>query len=830
MGTKVSGRRMSRAVCCGLLGMMTAVGADGISGQAAAQQSAGPGGDLFVAQADAASHDFDIAPQSLTGALAEFGRQSGMQVSVDAGLIRGIDSPGVRGTLAAGTALKLLLVGTGMIYRLSDDNTVMLERVPAGTSESGSTLLDPIVVEGTVETATGPVDGYVARRSATGSKTDTPINEIPQSVSVVTADEIETRGAETVGEALSYTAGVTTGTRGDSSGLGGDNIALRGFGGDGTAGGSSNEYWDGLKMDGTNYATSSLDPYLLERVEVLRGPSSVLYGQNQPGGVVNRVSKRPPDSWQGEVQAKGGTFDTYEFGFDLGGAVTEDKSLAFRAVGVFSDGDAQTDFTGKRRVAAAPSVTWRPSDDTTFTLLTAYQHDDIDGGFVKYVPAAGSVSSNPNGDIARERFTGDPNYDKWDRTLYSVGYNFEHHFDDTWTLRQNARYFRNELDLEAIYLKGLQADQRTIDRSAFGAVETSDAYTIDTQIQADVATGPVDHTLLFGIDLRRRESDTLRRSADAPTLDLYDPVYYQNIPEPPIYQSLDSVQNWGGVYLQDQVKLDNWILTLSGRHDWTDSKTTNRLTDVTSQTNERAVTGRVGLGYAFDFGLTPYVSYAESFEPTSGVDFSGNSFEPTTGKQVEAGVKYEPEGYDAFLTLAVFNLAQQNVLTKDVDNPGFSVQRGEVRSRGVEIEGVANLVEGVSARASYTFLDQEVTKSNDGNAGNRLTGIPQHSAALWGDYTFSDGNLEGLRLGAGVRYVGSTMGDDANTFKVPAVTLFDAALSYELAAIDRRLDGVKLAVNARNLFDKEYVASCISEVRCYYGVGRTVMATLKFAW
>ncbi len=770
---------------------------------------------------------FAIPAQPLAQALAAFGQQAGVQVSTSGDVVRGVMSPGAQGTLTLDQAMARLLDGTGVLHRWTDASTVTLSAVDP---DGSSTLLSPITVAGASETALGPVDGVVAHRSMAGTKTDTPLIETTQSISVVTRQSMDTRGVRSVGEALGYSAGVTTGTRGDSSGLGGDNIAIRGFGGAGTAGASDNEYWNGLRMRGTNYAVSGIDPFLLERVDVVRGPASVLYGQNQPGGVVNHVSKRPPDQWQGRVQAEGGSFDTWGVAGDIGGPFSEDGTMAFRVAGLLSDGDAQTDYTGKTRQAVAPSLSWEPDPDTRVVLLTTFQHDDFDGGFVKYVPAAGSLYDNPNGKIARSLFTGDPNYDEWDRTLYAVGYEAEHRFSPVWQVRQNGRYTRNELDMESVYAASLQADGRTLNRTAFGALEHANAYALDTQAQADFGTGPVDHTLLMGADLQRTISDTTRRFAAAPTLDLFAPVYGVEIAEPPVYQNLKTRSDQIGLYAQDQMSYDGWLLNLAGRYDWAFGEVENRLTGINTNSNAQAFTGRAGLGYAFDFGLTPYFSYSESFEPSSGTDVNGDSFDPTTGTQYEIGLKYQPPGVEAFITLTGFHLTQKNVLTSDTANPGFSVQTGEVRSRGVELEAVATPLAGWNVTASYTFLDQTVTQSNDGDEGNRLTGVPRHSAALWSDYTFTSGALAGLGVGGGVRYVGSTVGDTANSFDVPAVTLFDATISYAMGNLLPQMKGAELRVNAQNLADKEYVASCLNAARCYYGVGRTVMARLSYEW
>ena len=801
--------------------------------RAAAPGDAAPGDRASVAAELAQGTDeraFDIAAQSLADGLMAFKEQSGLQLAYKSGDVAGLATRGVSGTMTQAQALVRLLAGTGLTYEFTANSTVTLTRID--TTGDNRLTLGTIAIEGRGESAWGPVDGYVAKRSATGSKTDTPINEVPQSISVVSRARMDDMGARTVGEALTYQAGVTTGMRGDSAGMGGDNISIRGFGGDGTAGADLNSYLDGMRLQGTNYAMSAFEPFLFERVEVMRGPTSVLYGQNQPGGLINRVSKRPSTEFMGEARILGGSFDTVEADFDISGPLTEDKTISQRLIGVISDQDAQTDFTGRQRQVIAPSISWRPSEDTTFTVQSFYQRDDIDGGFTKYVPAVGSLVDSAFGRISRERFTGDPNYDKWERDVQSLSYFAEHRFSDQLTIRQNARYLRNDVDLEATYLRALNADQRTITRNLFAADEYSVDYTVDTQLEGHIETGPARHTLLVGADWQRHDGDTLRRfgAGTAPTLDLYSPTYYQTITQPSVYQSTDYYSKQFGIYGQDQIKLDNWILTLGGRYDWARSETTNNLTSVKTTTNAKAFTGRAGLGYETDIGLTPYLSFAESFEPQSGSDFNGSAFEPTTGTQYEAGLKYEPTGYNAFAALSVYQLTQQNVLTTDPNNSGYSIQTGEVRSRGIELEGTAELHNGWSLVGSYTYLNQIVTSSNSGTEGNRLTGIPKHRAGLWAGYRFDDGMLKGLQLGGGVRFVGVTEGDTNNTFQVDPNTLFDASAQFDFAALNPKLAGVNFTLNATNLADKTYVASCISYARCYYGIGRTVTARLNYKW
>lgn len=794
--------------------------------------AAQPGGNGRVLLAQAGGErSFSIAPQPLSSAILQFREQSGLQIAYKTDEVRGLQTQGVTGTLPPEDALRRLLAGTGLIFEVTADRTVTIAKVSGGP---GAITLDPVTVEGKAphETAFGPVDGYVATRNSTGAKTDTPISEIPQSVSVITRDEIDGLGARTVGDALAYTAGVVAGTQGESSGAGGDSISIRGFGGRASAGISDNEYWDGLRMLGTNFAAGHIDPYFFERIEVLRGPTSVLYGQNQPGGIVNRVSKRPLLETRREVQVLGGSFDTKELDVDLGGRLTEGGAFSYRVVGLLSDQDGQRDFTGRVRKAVAPSLTWRPTAHTSVTLHAVYQKDDIDGGFLQSLPAQGTVFNTPNGRIARERFVGDPNFDKWDAESYAVGYFLDHRFDDTWSFRQNARFFHNKQDIKSVFLTSLQSDGRTVDRSTFAVVDDSAVFTIDNQAEARFQTGAVAHKLLVGADFQRQQIDDVRGFGfgGAPPLDLYDPVYNQSIPEAAPFGDSSFLAHQVGLYVQDQIKLDRWILTLGGRRDWADSKSRDNLTESTATTKDTDITGRTGLGYAFAFGLTPYVSYSQSFEPVGGTDFFGARFASTTGTQYEAGLKYEPVGHNAFVTVSAFDLTQQNVLTGDPDHPGFSIQTGEVRSRGIELEGVASLENGWGFIASYSYLDQEVTESNGPDLGKRPTRMPRHKAALWGSYAFSGGPLTGLQVGAGVRYIGETAGDGANTFEVPAYTLFDAAVKYDLSALDVRLKGAALAVNATNIADNTYVAACDADTVCYYGIGRTVIGRLKYQW
>lgn len=264
-------------------------------------------------------------------------------------------------------------------------------------------------------------------------------------------------------------------------------------------------------------------------------------------------------------------------------------------------------------------------------------------------------------------------------------------------------------------------------------------------------------------------------------------------------------------------------MTLGGRYDWVDSKTVDAFSSAITNQNNRAFTKRAGLGYEFDSGVVPYISYAESFMPTSGTAFDGTPFKPTAGTQYEAGIKYQPKGTKLQMTAAVYDLRLQNVLTVDPDHPGRSVQTGETTSRGLELEAVASLNRNLNITAAYTYNDVRVTRSNGPNLGKRPFRVPPHLASIWADYTIREGALNGLGFGGGIRYVAASAGDTLNTFEAPAYTLVDAMLHYDI-------DNWRFSVNATNLFDNQYVAGCFNLTQCNVGRIRTMIGRVNYRW
>jgi len=716
---------------------------------------------------------------------------------------------------------------------------VMAAETPVPDEET----LPTVTVKATVAGDKTAVKGYVAKRSSGATKTDTPLLETPQAVSVINRDEIVAHAAQNITQAVAYTPGVVSGMFGPSTRD--DYFNLRGF--------DSPQYLDGTRLmsSSSSYAQLRIDPYGLERIDVLRGPSSVLYGQNAPGGLVNMVSKRPTAQPFHEVQLLGGSYDRVQGSVDLSGPVAGRNDLLYRFAALGRGSDTQVDFVEDDRYFIAPSFTWKPGDATTLTFLSHYQKDET-GNAMQFLPYEGTALPNPNGRIPTNRFLGEPGFDHYHREQFAVGYALAHHFNKALTARQNLRYANVSSDYQGIfpdYYYGFDYDagrlipggsfvdarMRKINR--YGALykDQAETFTLDNQLQADVVTGILHHKVLTGVDFRQFTAERQRGFTDFElpelVLNVYNPVYGKTFDKPGIQNKSNQQQDQIGVYAQDQIKLEHWITTIGIRHDWSSATTYNDGIANTPQ-NDEAFTYRTGLSYLFDAGFAPYYSYSESFEPTAGTTFSGTPFKSTTGQQHEFGLKYQPPGYNAFITASAFHLTQQNVVTADPEpsHSGYSIQTGVARSQGVELEGKASLDVGLDAAASYTYTDTKVTQSNIASElGNNLTYTPEHQASLWLDYTHKAGDFSGLGLGGGLRYIGANYGDLSNSQKAPSYVLVDASVHYDLAKIDQRLKGARLAVNMNNLLDKEYLTTCYGG-NCFYGDRRSVLASLRYNW
>ena len=699
------------------------------------------------------------------------------------------------------------------------------------------------------ESAWGPAATIAARQSATGTKTDTPIQKVPQSISVVTAEEMALHQPKSVKEALSYTPGVAVGTRGASNTY--DYLIIRGFAADGQ---SQNNYLNGLKLQGNFYNDAVIDPYMLERAEVMRGPVSVLYGKSNPGGLLYMVSKRPTTEPLKEVQFKAGTDSLFQTGFDFSDALDDDGVYSYRLTGLARSANAQQKGSEEQRYAIAPAFTWRPDDKTNFTFLSYFQNEP-ETGYYGWLPKEGTVEPLPNGKRLPTDFNEGAKNNTYSRNEKMIGYSFDHEFNDTFTVRQNLRFAQNKVSQKSVYGYGMCSDPLytkdqealkaspclSIPQSQWGHTltrqyvidnEKLENFSVDTQLQSKFATGSVDHTLLTGVDFMRMRNDIdswFGYAGSVAPSDIYNldrsDFDFGAHPNPSGPYRVLLKQKQTGLYVQDQAQWDKVLVTLGGRYDWADQSSFNRDYGNKSERDDKEFTWRGGVNYLFDNGVTPYFSYSESFEPASQTDANGDLFAPSKGKQYEVGVKYVPEDRPIVVTGALYQLTKTNNLMADPNGSLFSVEGGEIRARGVELEAKAALSASVNVVGSYTYTDAEYTTDTT-YKGNTPAQVPKHMASLWADYTFFDGPLSGLTLGTGGRYTGSSYGDPANSFKVGSYTVVDALVRYDLARVG--MAGSNVALHVNNLFDREYVASCFNTYGCFWGAERQVVATATF--
>lgn len=692
---------------------------------------------------------------------------------------------------------------------------VKLDEVVIGSETDGDATDQP---RGLADPA--PVDGYVASEATAGAKVATPINEIPQSVSVIGRKELDDRGVQKVDEALRYTPGVYSQPFGADSDT--DWVYIRGF--DATQAGM---FLDGLQLYQYAFAGITVDPFLLDRVEVLRGPASVLYGGSNAGGIVNQISKRADGAHHGYVEA-GVTDDPNGYvGFDIGDSFGEANPWSYRIVGRVKGGDTQTDYADNFRGAVAPSLLYEPDADTRLELYATYQYDDQRhmGGFWPYV---GTVEEASYGYIPRDLFYSEPDSDSFRSKQASVGWDFQQALDDQLTFRSNTRLIHVERSEYGPYPYDFDTTDDTLYRLNFAHDTKADLFESDNQLVFEDQIGAVHHQLIAGVDYKYYRIDQWQATGPADELDPIDPVYDDNLGalyDPYVDEIID--MNQLGFYAQEQAKFgDGWILTLNGRYDnvWID-RDDQTATDNDYDREDGAASGRAAIAYEFANGLTPYVSVSRFFQPQIGTDTAGDPVGPQTGEQYEAGVKYSPTFLDASFTASVFDLTRRNTLQNRTVNGMYITEAlGEVRSRGVELEANVNLDEAWNVTGAFTAYDLEITEDADTSiVGKRPWLIPEVLASAWVNYTVPSGALKGVTAGAGIRYQGDSYADNENTLKVPDATVFDAKLGYEQ-------DDWGISLNVNNVFDKKYVAGCQSASSCGYGEGRTALLKTHFSF
>lgn len=750
---------------------------------------------------------FTVPPQSLDSALTAFADQADFTLLFSAPAVRGVSSRGLDVTATPTDALNQLLSGSGFTWRFTGPKTVTLEKVAA----SGAVVLDPVTVQGGVgrENAHGPVPGYVAKRAAGATKTDTRLVETPQSISVVGAEELEARNAQTLEDAIKYTPGVVLsyGSVGDSRSSW---YKMRGFPV------TTTYYRDGLKVAGQSW--QRMDSFLMERVEILRGPASVMYGQSVPGGLINMISKRPQDVPSAEVAVEYGSNNWKRVEGDITGPLDQDKELLYRITAAVQDSNGLNGIEHDQadRKMIAPSLTWKPRQGTSVTLAAVHQVDESRGWTPRrrYTTAAGTTDP--------KTYMGEPDYDRYHQEQTQLTLLAEHAVSDRLKFTFGGRYAKYDLDYRQVWPGSFQGNGLIMNRAQYVYGQDAENYAFDARAEGKFSVLSTDHRLTGGVDYSYLNlKDGFGSRAVETTLNLFNPVYGRYGSEPALsFSDVDS--RMLGVYVQDQITVgENWVFLLGGRRDFPGVSSGNAY--------QNAYTGRFGVAYKTDFGVVPYASYAESFEPQSGTGWGGTRFEPTTGRQYEVGVKYEPPGTNLLATVALFDLRKQNVLTPDPDlthlcsGSRCNVQTGEVKSQGVELGLTMELAQGLKGVAAYTYNPIEVTKSNTASEiGRQQSDQPIHTASLWLDYGVQDGPLAGFGVGGGLRFVGKTTNNSSNV-TTAAYVMDEMMLRYSTEAW-------RLSVNVRNLLDREVEYTCTksaTQSMCYLNEPLTVTARVS---
>jgi iron complex outermembrane receptor protein len=658
----------------------------------------------------------------------------------------------------------------------------------------------------------------IATRATTATKTDTALVETPQAISVVTADQIASRGAIGLQEALRYTAGLRTEPNGADFRF--DYVTARG-------GFEAADYVDGMRQP-TSFYTPRVETYNLERVEVLRGPSSVLYGQGAAGGIVNSVTKRPRFDFGAQAGVQGGSFERKQAEVDVTGSVNEAGTVAGRLVGVVRDAGNQVDFGKDNRTLAAPSLRWQPDERTDIVLEGLYQRDRA-ASIASFLPVNATLLAPAGRRLRFGAYLGEPSHNFYNSKQVTGSLLASHRFSDALIFTSGLRYNRSDThngDIEPSVWDGLEnpfldADNRILPRYRYDAQARLDMLTVDNNLRFDFQAGRFSHKLLGGIDYLRSRLQSAFIFVEADPIDIYAPVY-GGVPDAALEAYPQEVNAQLGFYVQDQVRYaDRVTFVIGARRDRARTAVAGSETQI-----DQATTFRTGLIVDVGGHLSPYVSYSESFQPTIGLNFYGQPFVPQRGKQYEAGVKWQPDP-GTLVTVAAFDIKGTNRLETDPTNGSNQIQQGEVKSRGFEMEASRMVSNDFSVSASFSHIDAEIGRSTDPlQIGLPISSVPKNQVSFWGEKAITLRDEATLHIGLGARYMGNTVeavvfDDVVERLRTPGFTLADG-----LVALDWRQ--WSLAVNATNLLDKRYYASCSVRSACSAGYGRNVIGTLSY--
>ncbi|CAK2953563.1 iron complex outermembrane recepter protein [Vibrio crassostreae] len=677
-----------------------------------------------------------------------------------------------------------------------------------------------------VETVT--IMGKAYRNTATKSALEP--EETPQGITVIDEEQLEQRGVKSLNQALRYAPGVVTEQKGASVTMY-DTFSIRGF--------SNNQsYYDGLVLPfltGWNLQPQ-IDPIAIQQVEVFKGPTSVLYGAMPPGGMVNMIAKTPQEDGATKVGVSTGSRNLMEASIDTTGQLG-DSDFSYRLVALARKQDSQVDHAEEERYVIAPSLDWQVSDRTLINFNLYYQNDPS-MGTNSAMPLEVLKASDPSVSM------GDKSWSTFEREVLMLGYKINHQINDNWTFLQNARYTDASLYQENTYHTATNFNSATgsLIRNAYSTDEDSQSFILDNQVSGRLEISGLEHNLLFGVDYLKLAGDSLYKEFTAnagfygfdaynPNNDLLDKSQLQEN----YRESHDITTEQLGLYFQDQVRYDALVLLAGGRYDMfkaSDDKNSSYPTyDGKEEADHNQFSYRVGALYELDNGISPFVSYATSFEPAAGTDINGNSLKPQLGEQVELGIKYLSPDMSQQVTASYFHITKKDSIAADPSDPTYrsKIQLGEVRSQGLELEGRWFVTEDWDVNASYTYVDMEVTEdANPDLEGTTPIYVPIHTANLWSNYYVYGGALSGTRFSAGARYMDEMEMDATNTQgKVPSYTVVDLSVGYDLGAASDTLSGATANLLVNNLLNEEYY-TCYDQSNCWFGAEQSVELSVNY--
>lgn len=770
---------------------------------------------MLAGNAWAEDKTINITVQDMPGALHSLAGQTGIQLLFTAEDMKGAQAKAISGSMSVEEALGRLLKGTNYTFTVSGSGAYVIKK--AVSTEKTSELP-------TVEVRVAALDsiGYRTKKASTATKTNIPIMETPFSVQVISREVLEDQQIVDMKTAVRNVSGIVPTGQADY-----DGIRIRGFNNDGV----TTVYRNGLRIRRTDNTLTNV-----ENIEVLKGPAGAIYGRIEPGGMVNMVMKKPQEDSHYSIQQQIGSFNMYQTTAEATGALNADKTLLYRVDLDYKSSDTFVDYTSSKRRLVSPVITWRPNTQTEVNF-NAEQQKENGTGYYTGIPM---VNGRP-ADLPVNRYLGfnDPN-ENWKKDKTIVAFDWSHKFNDDWMVKQ--RFHTYNLDYQFINTPSIgtvAADGRTMSRWVYyDPLDKTKGTATSFDLTGAFSGLGIKHDVLLGTDYYKEVVEQNSNSSLAPlayrNIDIYNPVYAPINPQVATNNWVKIYASWNGIYFQDQMTLTSqWKLLMGGRWDnataWRGASATSLAAAEAAKVkaDDKKFSPRAGLVYQPQSWLTVYGNYSESMgAANTGTSANGAFFEPELAQQKEIGFKAELFDKKLVANVAFYDLNKQNVKTKDLANPAFSVAAGEVKSQGLEVDVTGNITRALSVVAVYAYTDSKITKDNNGVQGKVFFGVPKHSGSLWGKYALGS-ELQGLSVGAGLVGNSQNYADNANTQILPGFVRMDAMLAYRFNGVASSMMTAQL--NVTNVMGIRYYSpgGGYGGGSAYPGAPRTLLASLK---